>query len=138
MNHDDTSHINLKHSYQKLNYFAICGHLLSAVSMIFLLDGANSVTIPYTETYLTWIPIMKNATCPIGSRQFNSREKDYCLQTKTSPVSCQGSSCYGINLGWLVISFHLLSFCFQLAASLTDFTGPILGYQYSEMVKNKN
>lgn len=133
---NDHQPVVFKHPYQKLNYFAIIGHLLSAISMIVLLEGANSVTIPYTESYLTWMPIMKNNTCPIGSRQFSSREQDYCLQTQTSPVSCQGTSCYGLDLGWLVISFHLLSFGFQFAAALTDFTGPIIGYQYSEMVKN--
>ncbi len=129
----------INNNYQKLNYCAIAGHFISAISMMVLIQGAPTVKIPYTESYLTWNPVTSNGTCPIGSRTFDSREKKYCLTTTTTPVSCRGDDCYGIDLGWLVISFHLLSFIFQLMAALTDITGPILGYQYSQMVKdNKN
>ena len=39
-------------------------------------------------------------------------------------------------MGWLVISFHILSFIFQGIAELTNWTGPILGYNYNEMISN--
>ena len=57
--------------------------------------------------------------------------------TTTEPVSCNSDGdCYGLNLGWLVISFHILSFIFQSLAAITNFTGAILGYKYSDMVRS--
>ena len=127
-------------SYIKFNYLAICGHLLSAIAMIFLLGDNKSVIIPYTETYLKWTKTNTTQACPIGSRTFNTRDGEFCIGATTTSVSCDSNNdCYGIDLGWLIISFHLLSFGFQLAAALTNFTGPILGYRYSDMIAlNKN
>ena len=134
--------INVKEdtSYVRYNYFAIIGHFLSAVFMMFLLKDKKSLVIPYTESYLEWIPVSNNATCSTGSRVFDTRDKKYCITSTTAPVSCDSlGQCYGIDLGWLIISFHILSFIFQLGAVITDYTGPIFGYKYSDMIKsNKN
>lgn len=124
-------------NYKQLNNFAILGHLASALAMTFFYNNNSNLVIPYTESYLEWNKLEANSTCPIGNRQFNTTDGNFCIGTVTKPVSCDGDECYGIDLGWLIISFHILSFCFQLAASLTDITGPILGYKYSDMVSNK-
>ena len=129
---------NNKLSYLKINNFAVIGHLLSALAMIFLLNGKSSVIIPYTESYSEWTTKDSNSSCPLGSRSFDTSNGKFCIGTTTKPVSCDEGSCYGINLGWLIISFHFLSFAFQLLATLTNFK-PILGYKYSDMIdKNKN
>jgi len=121
----------------KINWFAIFGHFVSAVSMVGLLWGKEPLSIPYTETFLTWNNVSSSEECELGSRTFNTSNGKFCIAATTQPVYCNDDNeCYGLNLGFLVISFHILSFFFQLAAALTDYTGPILGYQYSIMISN--
>ena len=125
--------------FKKVNYVAIFGHFISAVLMLGFMWDQSPLVIPYTETYLTW----RNGTiedCPIGSRTFDTSNGKYCIQATTQPVYCNDDNeCYGVDLGFLVMSFHMLSFFFQLGAAITDFTGPILGYEYSVMVsESKN
>jgi hypothetical protein len=123
--------------YIKLNYFAIFGHFLSASSMILLYYSKNPLIIPYTETFQSWDKT--NSTCSIGAREFNTTDGTFCIGSVTKPVSCDDDGCYGIDLGWLIISFHILSFVFQSFAAITNKTGPICGYKYSDMIlNNKN
>lgn len=126
---------NIDNSYKYYNIFAILGHLLSAITMIILIKDKSPLVIPYTETYSEWINT-NNTTCSIGSRDFETSDGNYCITTVTKPVSCDSDGCYGLDLGWLIISFHLLSFLFQGLAAITEFTGPFLGYQYSQMIEN--
>ena len=123
--------------YLLINYLAIFVHFFSGLSMIFLLNGKSSLIIPYTETYQEWKKNEYNTTCSIGSRLFNTSNGEFCIGSVTKPVRCdKDNNCYGIDLGWLIISFHILSFSFQSLAAITNFTGPILGYQYSKMIQN--
>tara|TARA_B100000963_G_scaffold12624_2_gene9739 strand:- start:925 stop:1824 length:900 start_codon:yes stop_codon:yes gene_type:complete len=140
---DDNNYNNYENadrSYIKYNYFAIMGHLVSAITMIALYIPKNSLIIPYTESYLEWDKVNSNTTCPLGSRSFDTSDGDFCIGTITEPVSCDDdNNCYGIDLGWLIISFHLLSFVFQSFAAVTNWTGPIFGYMYSDMIdRSKN
>ena len=126
----------ISNNYKYYNNFAIIGHFISAISMIFLIRNKDPVIIPYTESYSEWTNV-NNGTCPLGSRSFETSNGNFCIGTVTKPVSCNDDNqCYGINLGWLIISFHLLSFVFQFSAALTDYIGPILGYKYSDMIKS--
>ena len=126
-------------SFKKYNLFAIFGHFLSFITMITLL-GDRELIIPYTESYLQWKNTSIDIPCTLGSREFNTSSGKFCISTVTKPVYCDDdNNCYGINLGWLIISFHILSFAFQLFAALTDVTGPVLGYKYTDMIlSNKN
>lgn len=130
-----------EHYYKKINFLAILGHMFSAFMMFYIYIMREPLIIPYTESYLAWNNVSTDVRCPIGSREFNtSSNGKFCISAVTKPVSCDDDgNCYGIDLGWLIISFHILSFVFQSAAALTNYTGPILGYQYSEMITlNKN
>ena len=131
---------NDNYSYIRYNTLAIIGHFFSFISMISLISDKEPLIIPYTESFLSWNNVSSDSKCPFGSRTFNTSSGKFCITATTQPVSCDDDgNCYGINLGWLIISFHILSFVFQLGAALTDFTGPILGYKYSDMIKsNKN
>ena len=130
----DNQFIEIDYSFIKYNYFAIIGHFISAITMIILL-GSKSLVIPYTESYLEWQNTSISEKCALGSREFNTSSGKFCISTVTKPVYCDDdNNCYGIDLGWLIISFHILSFLFQLFASITDYTGPICGYKYTEMV----
>lgn len=129
--------VGKKSRFTYYNYFAILGHLISLVAMTFLYYKSDSnVVIPYTETFQKWEQIQANTTCPLGSRPFETSSGNFCILSTTQPVSCnEDNECYGIDLGWLVISFHILSFLFQFLAALTDLINkPVLGYQYSEMI----
>lgn len=128
---------NNKKDYTKYNYFAIIGHLLSAIIMTSLYSNKPSLIIPYTESYLEWNPVKTNSSCALGSRSFNTTSGNFCIGSVTKPVKCDDDNkCYGIDLGWLIISFHILSFVFQSFAALTNFIGPIFGYKYSDMIEN--
>ena len=96
-------------NYKCLNIIATIGHFLSGITMAALLSGKNSVVIPYTESYSEWINV-NNGTCQLGYRSFETSDGNYCIGTTTKPVDCNNDSCYGINLGWLIISFHMLFF----------------------------
>ena len=126
--------------FKKINWFAIFGHFVSAVTMMGLIWDRDPVIIPYTETYLTWRNVSSSQDCPIGSRTFDTSNGKFCIQSTTQPVYCNDENeCYGLNLGFLIICFHILSFFFQLGAALTDLIGPIAGYEYSVMIsENKN
>tara|TARA_Y100000389_G_scaffold31619_1_gene26776 strand:+ start:131 stop:1012 length:882 start_codon:yes stop_codon:yes gene_type:complete len=123
-------------SYKKYNNFAIFGHFLSAIAMISLLADKTSLIIPYTETFTEWQNKPVNSSCSLGSRPFNTTDQNFCIATVTKPVYCDKDSCYGIDLGILIISFHILSFLFQSFAQITNCTGPILGYKYDDMIEN--
>ena len=122
--------------YIKYNYFAIFLHFVSALTMSLLYYNKNSLIIPYTESYLKWSKVPENSTCAAGSRNFETNSGNFCIGTVTTPIDCEDNNCYGVDLGWLVISFHILSFIFQSLAALTNFTGPILGYKYNDMIDN--
>ena len=126
----------INNSYKYYNIFAVFGHLASAIVMIFLIKDKDPLVIPYTESFSEWKNV-KNGTCSQGSRSFETNNGNFCIGTATKPVYCNDNNeCYGINLGWLIISFHLLSFVFQFLAGITDCIGPIFGYQYSQMIKD--
>lgn len=123
-------------TYQRINNIAAFGHFLSAISMIYLYSNTNQVIIPLTESFLEWKKFDNNTLCPIGSREFDTTDEKYCIGTVSKPISCEDDFCYGIDLGWLIISFHILSFLFQSFATFTDYKGPVFGYRYSIMIDN--
>lgn len=123
-------------TYQRINNIAAFGHFLSALSMIYLYSNTNQVIIPLTESFLEWKKFDNTTLCPIGSREFETTNEKYCIGTITKPISCEDNFCYGIDLGWLIISFHILSFLFQSFATFTDYKGPVFGYRYSIMIDN--
>lgn len=128
-------------NYKTINNVAIIGHFLSAVSMIFLYSDRPRVVIPLTESYLEWRINNNSTLCPLGSREFTTASEKYCVGTVTKPIYCDidTKQCSGIDLGWIIIAFHVLSFVFQSFAAVTDYTGPIYGYKYSDMIRlNKN
>lgn len=86
--------------------------------------------------------ILRNCTSlsPPGRPLTTRTNGKFCIYPTTTgiPSDCAGDDCEGLDLGWLVISFHLLSFFFQGLAGATDYF-PILGYEYGEMIeKSKN
>ena len=126
-----------QHHFIYFNYFAIAAHFVSFMIMIFLYVAVTNtnVVIPYTETFQKWENLLVDSTCPFGSRSLDTSKGVFCIFSVTQPVSCNDNNeCDGIDFGWLVISFHMLSFFFQSFAVATDFTGPIMGYKYSTMV----
>ena len=137
MSDEDTSSISSQ-SYIKINFFATVSHFVSALLMLILYLPRPSLKIPYTESYLEWNRMNTNSSsgmCPLGSRDFETSSGRFCIGTVTKPVSCDtNNNCYGVDLGWLVISFHILSFLFQGFAHITNYKGPILGYRYSDMI----
>ena len=118
--------------FQILNWLAVVGHGASAIAMMSVYE--ENFSLPTTETYLNWGRI-NNDTCK--GRSFNTTNNgEYCIQPVTDAV-CEDC---GIDLGWLIIFFHILSFLFQGLAGLTDYVditelcyGEIWGgYKYDE------
>ena len=99
--------------FQILNWIAVAGHLASAIAMISVYE--KSYSLPTTETYLNWTRSTCNET---SSREVETANDGiFCIKPETSNVC---DDC-GIDLGWLIISFHLLSFLFQGLAGITDY-----------------
>jgi hypothetical protein len=107
-----------------INWIAVSGHFLAACLMTVYLISYGSIQIPYTETYLKWNRPPTNGTCKGGSRALNtSTNGSFCIDPTTGPINCNDDNppvCAGLDLGLLVIGFHVLSFLFQGAAGLSD------------------
>lgn len=125
--------------YLIIHYCAIAGHLIAGVWMTIEYANRDSLQIPYTETYNKWTRTDNLSSCPLGSRPLETTDELYCIGSTTGPVNCNDESppvCAGLDLGWLIISFHALSFIFQGAAALTDLCQDgLLGYRYSSIIK---
>lgn len=118
------------------NVFAIFGHLISSIFMIILLAINGSVEYPLTQNYLQWqLQLNSSNSCPLGSREFDTENGKFCIEPTTKPICDNDENCLSLDLGMLVISFHLLSFIFQLFAAITD-CFPICCYKYTEMIQN--
>lgn len=126
-------------NYITYNKIATICHFFSAIIMFCLYVDKPPLLIPYTETYLEWKSVDKNATCNIGSRNFETSQGYFCIESVNAPVYCDDEgNCYGADLGWLVILFHLLSFTFQGLAWLSDTCGPCFGYQYKYIISENH
>ena len=126
--------------YQIINWLAVLGHLAASVIFTVLYYERDPLQIPYTETYLSWNKTGNLSNCPKGSRPLEtSSEGFYCIQPTTGPLNCDDAKppkCDGLDLGWLIISFHLLSFIFQALAGFTDCCKDgCCGYKYSTMIE---
>lgn len=111
---EDFDQMDALKPFQILNWIAVVGHLASATAMIWVYE--ESFSLPTTETYLNWT---RSDTCNVSaSRSIETANNgDFCIQPVTAAVC---DDC-GIDLGWLIIFFHLLSFLFQGLAGITDY-----------------
>ena len=135
-----------KYPYKAINWAAVTGHL--AASIIFTVlysDGRPNLEIGYTESFLQWVRIenqtynnviLKNkSSCaalePEGRPLSTAENGDFCIVPTTESVG------YGLDLGWLIIAFHFLSFFFQALAGVTDCCkNGCCGYKYSAMIES--
>jgi len=146
----ETNNPDYIQGYIIINWLAILGHLGSAIAMMSIYLDRDPLQIPYTETYLQWNKFENSTKC--NGRALETRnEGKFCIAATTSTIiECgeNGDEMCGLDLGWLVISFHLLSFVFQLSAALTDYIPTKMqagefevemegccGYKYSKMIK---
>ena len=121
--------------YKYINYVAIAGHFISAMAMIGIYASKDTLAIPYTENVNAWNRVPENGTCPNFSRELETANNGkFCVGPEQRTFDCDGDPC-ALDYGWMIISFHLLSFLFQGLAAITDWV-PILGYKYSEMIKD--
>lgn len=138
-------------TYQIINWFAVAGHLTASLAFISLYSQRTNFELGYTETYLQWIRInnktykgtVMNSTesCnqlrPQGRNLSTANNGDFCI------VATSTSTGTGLDLGWLIISFHLLSFFFQFLAGITEYfpislkTVGLGTYKYSDMIENE-
>lgn len=142
--------------YKIVNWVAVAGHAAASSIFLYLYEFSGdreNLEIPYTESYLKWLRI-KNQTygdvtlsnltqCtklnPPGRPLTTMNDNDYCVRAETVGVG------YGLDLGWLIISFHLLSFFFQALAGATDWCENGLplewlgfnNYKYSTMIEDE-
>ena len=106
--------------FQILNIAAVAGHGLSALVMFIYYSQEEDFTLPTTETYLKWNRLNTTSqTCTGAGRRLNTTNNgEFCIAPYTGQVC---DDC-GIDLGVLIIFFHLLSFFFQGLALATDYT----------------
>ena len=133
--------------YQIVNWAAVAGHAIASGTFLYLYGNRENLIIPYTETFLKWNRTDNLTSCTSGSRPLETVNGNYwCIVPTSDGINCDEAkppNCDGLDLGWLIISFHLLSFFFQALAGITDLC-PIkftIGeeeytYQYSKMITN--
>tara|TARA_B100001059_G_C17798599_1_gene564703 strand:- start:347 stop:1408 length:1062 start_codon:yes stop_codon:yes gene_type:complete len=111
--------------FQIVNWVAVLGHLIASIVFYSLYSQRENLLIPYTETYLKWNRTDNLTSCTSGSRPLETVNGNYwCIVPTSDGINCDESeppNCDGLDLGWLIISFHLLSFFFQALAGCTDF-----------------
>jgi hypothetical protein len=134
--------------YQIVNWVAVAGHLIASITFLVLYLNRTNLEIGYTESYLKWVRIngevyngvLMNSTdaCeelkPPGRNLSTANNGDFCIV----PTTAGGIG--GLDLGWLIISFHLLSFFFQALAGVTDFFPIEIGgfrFKYSDMIRDE-
>lgn len=132
--------------YQIVNWVAVLGHLIASIVFMSLYLDRTNLEIGYTESYLKWVRIngeyyngvLMNSTdsCdqlkPPGRNLSTANNGDFCI------VATTAGGIGGLDLGWLIISFHLLSFFFQALAGITDFFPIKIGdfeYKYKDMIE---
>lgn len=138
--------------YQIVNWAAVAGHAAASIAFMALYSQRSNLEIGYTESYLKWVRIdgseYNNVTMnstdacdqlkPPGRNLSTANNGDFCI------VAATAGGIGGLDLGWLIISFHLLSFFFQALAGITDYW-PIklkIGeeeytYEYRVMIEEK-
>ncbi len=131
--------------YQIINWVAVAGHAVASGTFLYLYENRENLIIPYTETFLKWERTNSTMNCTAGARPLETVNGNYwCITPTSDGINCDEAkppNCDGLDLGWLIISFHLLSFFFQALAGITDFC-PIkftIGeeeytYEYSKMI----
>jgi len=124
-----------KPGYFWINWIAILGHLTNSIVMMAIYANRDSLGITYTENVLEWK--RSNGTCSAASRELETANNGkFCIGPVQNTFDCDGDPC-ALDYGWMIISFHLLSFVFQLAAALTDCCEKgVLGYRYSAMIRD--
>ena len=112
--------------YQIVNWVAVLGHLVASITFFSLYAQRENLIIPYTESYLKWNRADNSTSCKSGSRSLETNSNGFfCIEPTSDGINCDKSTepptCDGLDLGWLIISFHLLSFFFQALAGFTDY-----------------
>ena len=103
--------------FQILNWVAVALHGITAISMIgiYSSDATTSSVFKTTYTYLEWRRLDNYSDFCSGGKVNTTNEGPFCIG-QSSPKDLNT-----LDLGWLVISFHLLSFLFQGFIGLTDY-----------------
>lgn len=133
--------------YQIVNWVAVAGHAAASGIFMYLYAPQENLVIPYTESFLKWNRADNLTSCKAGSRPLETNSNGYfCIEPTSDGINCDFSTepptCDGLDLGWLIISFHLLSFFFQALAGITDYWpikftigGEEYKYEYREMIE---
>lgn len=111
------------YSFQVINIAAAILHGVNALVMaiVYFANDKEDRLYAIPTPYSAWVP--NNASLP-------EDERTYTIETKTTATL--------LSLNWLIFSFHLLSFLFQMFAAATDLTvNGICKYRYSTLILEK-
>ena len=107
-------------SFQVINIAAAILHGVNALVMaiVYFANDKEDRLYAIPTPYSAWVP--NNASLPEDDRT-------YTIETKTTTTL--------LSLNWLIFSFHLLSFVFQMFAAATDlFEKGLCKYKYTAMI----
>lgn len=111
------------YSFQVINIAAAILHGVNALVMaiVYFANDKEDRLYAIPTPYSAWVP--NNASLPEGDRT-------YTIETKMTTTL--------LSLNWLIFSFHLLSFVFQMFAAATDlFEKGLCKYRYSTLILEK-
>lgn len=104
-----------------INFLAALGHLANAVFSIFgASDNGRKINFPVYRSYVAWDTLDCNST---NSSQYSDTSFGFQEFIITPASTEQG---FSLNLLTLIVSFHLLSFAFQMVVYMTDYSENII------------
>ena len=103
-----------------INIAAALGHLLNVIATYFLAsDEGRKVMYPVYQTYAEWTT--KEAACSANMDLSESYEITNSSSGSLVVTPTKTAVVYELSLFWLIISFHLLSFVFQISIPVLDY-----------------
>ena len=103
-----------------INFVAALGHLFNVIATYFLAsEQGRNVMYPVYQTYAEWTT--KEAACAANIDLSESYEITNSSSGSLVVTPTKTAVVYELSLFWLIISFHLLSFVFQISIPVLDY-----------------
>lgn len=103
-----------------INFAAALGHLFNVIATYFLAsDQGRKVMYPIYQTYAEWTT--KEAACAANMDLSESYEITNSSSGSLVVTPTKTAVVYELSLFWLIISFHMLSFAFQISIPVLDY-----------------
>lgn len=123
-------HNDVKRCFIPLNIAAAFGHLFNVIATFALSSQqGRDAMYPVYQTYAEWTT--KEHACSSNMSLTSSYEIIRPVDDEALVVTPTTTAIvYKLSLFWLIVSFHMLSFCFQISIPLVDLVANTFNLEY--------